>query len=155
MSAGERSDAPDTEGAATQPARRPARSRPVGQVLIAAYAVFAVAAGARALAQISTKFDEAPLAYALSLLAALVYLVATIAFRKPGRRWFRVALAACLFEMVGVLAVGLWTFLEPDLFADDTVWSHFGQGYGFVPLVLPFLGLAWLRHVEPETRPTR
>ena len=144
----------DKRSEADRPVRRPARSRPLGQVLIAAYAVFAVAAGARALAQISTKFDEAPLAYSLSLLAAVVYLVATLAFRKPGRRWFLVALAACGFEMVGVLAVGLWTFLEPDLFAADTVWSHFGQGYGFVPLVLPFLGLAWLRHVEPETRPS-
>ena len=144
----------DKRSEADRPVRRPARSRPLGQVLIAAYAVFAVAAGARALAQISTKFDEAPLAYSLSLLAAVVYLVATLAFRKPGRRWFLVALAACGFETVGVLAVGLWTFLEPDLFADDTVWSHFGQGYGFVPLVLPFLGLAWLRHVEPETRPS-
>jgi len=24
------------------------------------------------------------------------------------------------------------------------VWSGFGQGYGYVPLVLPFLGLLWL-----------
>lgn len=135
-------------------ARRPrAARRAVGQVLIAAYAVFAVAAGARSFAQIVTKLDEAPVAYLLSALAAVVYLVATLAFRRPGRRAFRVALAACLFELVGVLGVGLWTFLDPGLFADETVWSSFGQGYGFVPLVLPFVGLAWLRHVEPETRP--
>ena len=30
-------------------------------------------------------------------------------------------------------------------FPDKTVWSHFGSGYGFVPLVLPVLGLLWLR----------
>lgn len=132
--------------------RPPARRRPLGQLLIAAYAVFAISAGARAFSQIVTDFDAAPVAYLLSLVAAAVYLVATIAFRKPGRRWFRVALTACLFEMAGVLGVGLWTFLDPELFAQATVWSHFGAGYGYVPLVLPFVGLAWLRHVEPETR---
>jgi hypothetical protein len=25
------------------------------------------------------------------------------------------------------------------------VWSDFGIGYGFVPVVLPILGLLWLR----------
>lgn len=137
-----------------QPAQ-PARLRALGQVLIAAYAVFAISAGARALSQVVTQFEVAPVAYVLSGVAAAVYLVATVAFRKPGRTWFRVAVAACLFEMAGVLGVGLWTFLDPDLFADATVWSHFGSGYGFVPLVLPFVGLAWLKHVEPETRPAR
>ena len=124
----------------------------MGQLLIAAYAVFAISAGARAFSQIVNDFDAAPVAYLLSLLAATVYLVATLAFRKPGRTWFRVASAACLFELAGVLGVGLWTFLDPELFAQATVWSHFGSGYGFVPLVLPFIGLAWLKHVEPETR---
>lgn len=133
----------------------PARRRALGQVLIAAYAVFAVSSGARAFSQIVTKFDVAPVAYSLSLVAALVYLLATLAFRKPGRTWFWVAVAACTFELVGVLGVGLWTYLDPDLFADATVWSHFGQGYGFVPLVLPFVGMWWLKHVEPETRPER
>ena len=139
-------------GKEAQP-RLPARRRPLGQVLVAAYAVFAISAGARAFAQIVTKFDVAPVAYLLSVLAAAVYLVATWAFRRPGRRWFLVALAACLVELVGVLGIGLWTTLHPELFADDTVWSHFGSGYGYVPLVLPFVGLAWLKHVEPETRP--
>jgi uncharacterized membrane protein YciS (DUF1049 family) len=131
----------------------PARRRALGQVLIAAYAVFAISSGARAASQIATKFDVAPGAYLLSLLAAVVYLVATLAFRKPGRTWFKVAVVACAFELVGVLGIGLWTSLHPELFSDDTVWSHFGSGYGYIPLVLPLVGLAWLRHVEPETRP--
>lgn len=141
--------APSVAPVAPQPARR----RAIGQILIAAYAVFAISSGARALSQIVTKFDVAPAAYLLSLVAAAVYLVATVAFRKPGRKWFRVALAACIFESVGVLAVGLWTTLHPELFADATVWSHFGEGYGYIPLVLPLIGLAWLQRVEPETRP--
>lgn len=134
---------------------QPARRRALGQILIAAYAVFAISAGARAFSQVVTQFEVAPVAYLLSVAAAAVYLVATVAFRKPGRRWFLVALAACLFELVGVLGVGLWTTLHPELFADATVWTYFGSGYGYVPLVLPFVGLAWLKHVEPETRPVR
>lgn len=137
---------------APETTRKPARNRPIGQLLVAAYAVFAISAAARASAQMVRDFDRAPTAYLLSLFAAAVYLVATIAFRKPGRRAWRVALAACLTEMAGVLLVGLLTYLDADLFPEATVWSHFGQGYGFVPLVLPFLGLAWLKHVEPETR---
>jgi len=30
-------------------------------------------------------------------------------------------------------------------FPDETVWSQLGAGYGYVPLVLPFVGLWWLR----------
>jgi hypothetical protein len=29
-------------------------------------------------------------------------------------------------------------------FPDATVWSDFGQGYGYVPLILPIVGLWWL-----------
>jgi len=28
------------------------------------------------------------------------------------------------------------------------VWTGFGSGYGFEPLVLPFVGLWWLRHTR-------
>lgn len=123
----------------------------MGQLLAAAYAVFAISAAARASAQIVKDFQLAPTAYLLSLFAAAVYLVATVAFRKPGRTAWRVALAACLTELVGVLVVGLLTYLDAGLFPQATVWSHFGQGYGYVPLVLPFLGLAWLWHTRAES----
>ncbi len=125
----------------------PGGRRPLGQVVIALYAVFAVAAGARAGTQLLTRYDEAPAAYLLSLGAALVYLVATVALRIPGRRAFLVALAGCLVELVGVLGVGTLTLVRPGVFADETVWSGLGAGYFYVPLVLPVLGLAWLRHV--------
>ena len=130
--------------------RPPARKRWVGQLLAAAYAVFAISAAARASAQMVKEFDRAPVAYLLSLVAAAIYLVATVAFRKPGLTAWRVAFAACLTELVGVVGVGLLTYLDADLFPDATVWSHFGQGYGYVPLVLPFLGLWWLRHTRSE-----
>ena len=37
------------------------------------------------------------------------------------------------------------SYVDRAAFPDKTVWSHFGSGYGYVPLVLPVLGLLWLR----------
>ncbi|GAB2868227.1 hypothetical protein [Nocardioides pacificus] len=129
------------------PRRRDRVSAPAGQLLVAVYAVFAVAAGARSGVQIATRFDDAPVAYLLSALAAVVYLVATVALRYRGARAWAVAVAACSIELAGVLVVGAVSLLVPAWFPDQTVWSDFGAGYGFVPLVLPALGLGWLlRH---------
>ena len=121
------------------------------QVLVALYAVFAVAAGARSLVQISTDFAAAPLAYALSLVAAVVYVVATLALRRTSATAHRVAWTALAFEAVGVVVVGTLSQVRPDWFPDQTVWSDYGVGYGFVPLVLPFAGLWWL-HRHPAVR---
>ncbi len=117
-----------------------------GRLLVAAYAVFAVAATGRSLVQLGADADRAPLAYSLSLLAAVIYLVATACLLLGGRRAWQVAVLACSVELVGVLVVGTLSLVATDLFPDKTVWSHFGQGYAFLPLVLPFAGLAWLRH---------
>ena len=125
------------------------------QVLVAVYAVFALAAGARAIVQLATKADVAPLAYSLSLLAAAVYLVATLALRRTSVRAYRVALAAVSFALVGVLLVGTLTVLDGELFPDQTVWSTFGVGYGFVPLALPLAGLWWLLRHPPAEPPVR
>ena len=116
----------------------------LGRALVAVYAVFALSSSARSLVQLATKADEAPVAYSLSAVAALVYVAATLGLAEVGPAPRRVAWAAVGFELVGVLSVGTLTELDPDLFADATVWSAYGQGYGFLPLVLPFLGLAWL-----------
>lgn len=116
-----------------------------GRLLVAVYGVFTVAAGARAGVQVVERFDEAPLAYALSGLAAAVYLVATVALLRNARR---TALAAVLFELVGVLVVGTASLVDREAFPDQTVWSGYGAGYGFVPLVLPVLGLLWLRRAR-------
>lgn len=113
-----------------------------GRLLAAVYAVFAVAAGARAGVQIAERFAEAPVAYALSAVAAAVYLVATVALLRDLPR---VALAAVVFELAGVLVVGTLSLVDARAFPDQTVWSGYGVGYGFVPLVLPVLGLLWLR----------
>lgn len=116
-----------------------------GRALVAVYAVFTVAATARSVYQLVTKADEAPVAYALSALAGVVYGVATWALATGNRR---VAAAAIGFELLGVLGVGLLSILDGELFPDATVWSGFGAGYGYVPLVLPFVGLWWLRRTR-------
>jgi hypothetical protein len=116
-----------------------------GRVLVAAYTVLAIAAGARSAVQLATELSEAPLAYLLSAAAAVVYLVAAIALRRPDQVGHRVAAVSMTVELVGVLAVGTFTLVQPGDFPDQTVWSGYGAGYVFVPLVLPVLGLWWLR----------
>ena len=124
--------------------RRSTRSGP-GIVLVAVYGLLALAATGRSILQIVEYFTRAPLSYLLSALAAVIYVVATVALAGGGRTSRRVALAAISIELAGVLLVGLASYAFPDAFPDKTVWSHFGSGYGFVPLVLPVVGLWWLR----------
>lgn len=113
-------------------------------VLIAVYGIFAISATARSLVQVLRDFSFAPVAYLLSLLAAITYIAVTIALVRGGRR-SAAARGLCLAELAGVLIVGTLTLLDPALFPDATVWGHFGQGYGFVPLLLPVVALLYLR----------
>jgi cytochrome bd-type quinol oxidase subunit 2 len=119
-----------------------------GRILIAVYGVFALAATARAGVQIATKFSDAPIAYLLSAVAAIIYCAATFALAKATKVSRKVATTAIVIELIGVLAIGAFSYAVPDDFPDATVWSHFGQGYGFVPVVLPVLGLLWLRRTR-------
>jgi len=120
-----------------------------GVVLVVVYGLLALAASGRSVLQILSDYDQAPLAYTLSAVAAAVYILATWCLARGGK-WVRVGTLACTVELVGVLVVGAASYLFPDAFPDKTVWSHFGQGYGFVPLVLPVLGLLWFRKVERD-----
>ncbi|HEX5200056.1 hypothetical protein ACFQS1_25650 [Paractinoplanes rhizophilus] len=136
----------------------PARTRPAdsalntgfGRVLLFVYALGALSASARGLVQVVTHFDEAPLAYLLSAFAGLVYLVATVGLAIGGERGRRIALVSCTIELIGVLVVGTLSITDAVAFPDDTVWSHYGSGYGYVPLILPFLGLWWLWRHRPR-----
>lgn len=130
---------------------RKRRMSGIGRVLVAVYGVLALAALGRSFVQIVAKFDEAPLAYSLSALAAVVYVVATIALVRSGRGWYRVAWATIVFEFTGVIVVGVLSVVYPELFPHDTVWSWFGRGYLFIPLVLPVLGMWWLATHRPST----
>lgn len=113
-----------------------------GRVLVAVYAVFALAASARSIFQLATKVDEAPFAYSMSALAGVVYVFATIALARNQRRLAMITIGV---ELVGVLMTGVLSTVDDALFPDQTVWSGFGSGYGFIPLVLPLVGLWWLR----------
>jgi len=123
-----------------------------GRLLVAIYALFALSASARAGVQIATKFSHAPVAYVLSAFAGAVYILAAVALTVGSPTARRIAVLSCSTELVGVLAVGAWSVADPASFPDATVWSGFGSGYGFVPLVLPVFGLLWLRR---QTRPPR
>lgn len=129
------------------------RSRGIGLVLIGVYGVLALAATGRSFVQIVRSFDEAPLAYTLSALSAVVYIVATIALIVLGRVWARIAWVTITFELAGVLIVGTLSLTNPALFDHPTVWSVYGIGYLFIPLVIPILGLIWL--AKGRTREAR
>ncbi len=126
--------------------------RGLGRVLVTVYGILAFAATGRSTFVLVTKFSEAPVAYSLSTLAALVYILATVALALGGRgSWRAVAWAAVSVEAVGVVTVGTLSLLDPAAFGESTVWSRYGQGYGFVPLVLPFVGLWWLWRTRPRS----
>ena len=127
------------------------RSLGVGRLLILVYAVFAISSTARASFQVVTKFEEAPVSYSLSLLSAVVYLLATVSLAKSGPTWKTIALASVIFELIGVLTIGAISLLVPELFVEASIWSGFGSGYGYLPLVLPILGLLWIRKTHQDS----
>src|SRR2546430_15970311 len=105
----------------------PAASRPdstrtgPGRLLVAVYALFALAASARAGVQIATKFGHAPVAYSLSAFAGVVYILATVtlAVGSPAAR--RIAVLSCSVELAGVLAGGTRRLPDPAPLPDATV----------------------------------
>ena len=139
-------------GVPTQPAGAEVRSTNsgAGRALVTVYGIFALAATARASVQLLTKFEQAPLAYLLSALAAVIYIVATLTLARGTRASRRLALIAIIIELVGVVSIGTLSVMYPEAFPRATVWSAYGIGYGFVPLALPIVGLAWLWHTGPH-----
>ncbi|MFE2431850.1 hypothetical protein ACFXJ5_34625 [Streptomyces sp. NPDC059373] len=121
-----------------------------GRLLLSLYGVFTVAALSRAIVQISMQFDEAPLAYTLSLVAGIIYAVITVALWRGGEAARRVALVSCTVELIGVLVVGTMTVVDSSAFPDQTVWSDYGIGYLFLPVIVPVSGLLWLRRSGPQ-----
>ena len=130
---------PETDSPSAAP-----RSGP-HKVLLAFYALFTVAAGARSAVQLATDAGRAPVAYTLSAVAAVTYAAGWVAIRRAsvGRTGF--ARVMLWVELAGVLTVGTLSLVVRRWFPDASVWSDYGIGYGFVPAVLPILGLVWLR----------
>ena len=107
-------------------------------VLIVVYSILGLAAAGRATVQILEKFSDAPIAYTVSALSAVVYIVIAVAL---WRGWHTVALVGTSIELVGVLTVGTLGYVDSDLWPDETVWTGFGSGYGWVPVLLPIAAL--------------
>ena len=124
----------------------------IGRLLIAVYAVFALSATARASYQLVFEFAQAPVAYSLSALAAVVYILATLALSRAGETWKKIAWGSVLFELTGVISVGLLSVYIPEYFAHPSVWSGFGEGYAYIPAVLPILGIIWLARRDANTQ---
>ncbi|MEU8684420.1 hypothetical protein [Streptomyces sp. NPDC048611] len=121
-----------------------------GRLLVALYGIFTVAAASRSLYQLLAQFDRAPLAYSLSAVSAVVYGFITFSLVRGGEGARRAALVCCALELLGVFGIGTWTLLDPSAFPDATVWSDYGMGYLFIPVVLPVTGLLWLRRARTE-----
>ncbi|WP_405494823.1 hypothetical protein [Streptomyces sp. NBC_00096] len=135
----------DTDATVTTPAGRKRLVTGPGVLLVWLYGVITVGAVSRSLYQISTEFDRAPLAYSLSAVAALVYAFITYSLVRGGETARKAARICCAAELTGVLVVGTWTLVRPEAFPDATVWSDFGMGYLFIPVILPITGMLWLR----------
>ncbi|MFF7311856.1 hypothetical protein [Streptomyces sp. NPDC008137] len=116
-----------------------------GILLVWLYGVMVVGAVSRSAYQIATEFERAPLAYSLSAVAGVVYGFITYSLVRGGETARKAALGCCAAELAGVLTVGTWTLVEPSAFPDATVWSDFGMGYLFIPVLLPVTAIYWLR----------
>lgn len=123
-------------------------------VLMALYALFILASGSRAAVQIATKFHVAPLAYVLSAVAAVTYIVGWFAIRRAAHGRPRLAEVMLWVELAGVVVIGTLSLVERSWFPDASVWSDYGSGYGWVPAVLPIAALLWL-HRTHERVPER
>jgi hypothetical protein len=140
--------AEDAAGAA--PAKRSLGTGP-GRLLVTLYGVFTVAAASRSAFQVIAQFDLAPLAYSLSAVSAVVYGFITFSLVRGGEGARKAAFACCALELLGVLGIGTWTLADASAFPDATVWSDYGMGYLFIPILLPVTGLIWLRRARTES----
>ena len=134
---------------------KPARTRLIGgpgMLLVWFYGVMVVGAVSRSVFQIATDFGRAPLAYTLSAAAGVVYGFITYSLVRGGETARRAAQLCCAAELAGVLVVGTWTLAEPSAFPDSTVWSYYGAGYVFIPVLLPVSALYWLRRSRTAAR---
>ena len=147
MSDTERTKAPEDARPSGQVRQFELGSGP-GRVLVWFYGVFTVAAASRSIVEMILDFGKAPLAYVLSAVAAVVYGFITYSLVRGGEKARKAALMCCAAELAGVLVVGTWTRLEPSAFPDSTVWSEFGMGYLFIPVILPVTGMIWLRRAR-------
>lgn len=124
-----------------------------GRLFTLLYGIFAVGATSRSAVQLIERASHAPVAYGLSALSALIYVVGFVLLLRWGHPGSRQAMRIlCIVELIGVLVIGTFSLLRPELFPDSTVWSDYGMGYLFLPAILPILVLRWLARTKPTAR---
>jgi hypothetical protein len=120
-----------------------------GYVLAVSYPLLALSTGVRALYQLFFRDDLVnTLGPAMSGVAALCYLVATIGFAYRKRWAWRLSVGVLGFETFMTLLIGTLSYIIPEIIG-STAWRHFGADYGYFPLFQPLIGLLWL--FWPET----
>jgi len=117
---------------------------PFGYILAFSYPVLALSTGVRAVYQLFFKAGVTNyIPVYLSALAAFSYLLATIGFAYRRKWTWWLSVVALGFETFMTFLIGFWSFVDPALIG-HTVWRHFGEDYGFFPLIQPLIGLVWL-----------
>lgn len=138
------------EAAARPTAELPRWLKGTGFVLGISYPVLAISTFFRAAYQLFLK--EGVTNYvgpSLTAVASICYMLATFGFFVRQRWAWWLSATVLGFELFMAVLIGSLSFLYPETIG-STVWRHFGQDYGFFPLIQPILGLAWLLH--PATR---
>jgi len=122
---------------------------PIGYILAVSYPVLALSTGVRALYQLLMRHDITNyLPVLLSGVAAICYLIAAIGFAYRRRWTWWLSVTVLTVEFLMMLIIGSWSIVDP-VFIGRTVWRHFGEDYGYFPLIQPLLGLVWL--LWPQT----
>jgi hypothetical protein len=113
------------------------------------YGLWAFSALGRAVYQYIWKHPVNFMPTHISTFVGVLYIAIIIGLRRRSPRAWWTTLALLCVELSGVLLVGTIDVVWHP-FAYASVWSGYGIGYFFMPLVLPFVGLTWL--LRKETR---
>ncbi len=124
-------------------------TRGASDALALFYGLWAVSALGRALYQYIVRRPPDLTPTHISAFVGALYLLIIIGLRRRSPRAWWATLALLGIELAGVLLVGtvdvVW---RPFPYA--SVWSGYGAGYFYMPLILPIAGLWWL--LQRETR---
>lgn len=125
------------------------RPRAAADALVFFYGLWAVAAISRALYQYAVRRPPDLTPTHISLFVGALYVLIILGMRRRSPAAWRATLALLAVELLGVLVVGAVDVVWRP-FPYTTVWSGFGAGYLYMPLLLPAAGIWWM--LRPATR---